>query len=127
MTFSFYLFCLSFSYIITTVSSRKPTKSFKVTVTTGKAEKSGTNATVRIALIDESGTITENFSLNRLFYNDFEYGREDTYDVTTDAEFGKNVDTVSPIVQKYCALYLKESSDLKYREVYLPGEVDSII
>ena len=69
--------------------SRTPTKTFEVTVTTGKAEKSGTNATVRIALVDESGKISEKHSLNRLFYNDFEYGRVDTYEVTTDIEFGK--------------------------------------
>lgn len=69
--------------------SRTPTKTFKVTVTTGKAEKSGTNATVRIALVDESGKISEKHSLNRLFHNDFEYGRIDSYEVTTDIEFGK--------------------------------------
>ena len=74
----------------TTVSSGKTTKCFKVTVKTGKAAKSGTNATVRIALIDESGTITEKFALNRLFHNDFEYGREDTYTIKTDADFGRN-------------------------------------
>ena len=101
------------AYIITTLSSgkpTKPTKSFKVTVKTGKAEKSGTDATVRIALIDESGTITEKFALNRLFHNDFEYGREDTYDVTTDAEFGRNVDTVTDCSKILCSLFLRKFS-----------------
>eukprot|EP00111_Clytia_hemisphaerica_P017039 TCONS_00050503-protein len=68
--------------------STTKTKKYTVTVKTGKAEKSGTNATIKIVLVDESGKSSEKFSLNRLFYNDFEYGREDDYGVHTEEDFG---------------------------------------
>lgn len=65
------------------------TKTFQVKIKTGKAEKSGTDATIQIALVDETGKISDMQSLNRFFHNDFEYGNEDTFNVSTDIEFGK--------------------------------------
>ena len=78
-----------FPIVVTIIFSNTKTKKYTITVKTGKAEKSGTNATIKIVLVDESGNSSEKFSLNRLFYNDFEYGREDDYEIATEEDFGK--------------------------------------
>ena len=64
-------------------------KTYQVTVTTGKAKGAGTNATIKISLIDHQGKQSEEQVLDKWLHNDFEYGVVDTYTVSTEKEFGK--------------------------------------
>lgn len=82
---------ISLQYLryVSTFCSKTPTKAYSITVTTGKAKKAGTNASVRINLVDENGRYSDRKTLNRWFHNDFEYGRVDTYDVNVDLDFGR--------------------------------------
>jgi len=64
-------------------------KSYSVTVTTGKAKGAGTNASIKITLIDVAGNATDEISLDKWLNNDFEYGDKDTYTVKTPKSFGK--------------------------------------
>ena len=63
-------------------------KRYNVQVTTGKAKGAGTNATVKIVLIDHEGKKSEKKVLDKWLHNDFEYGKMDTYTMTTPKEFG---------------------------------------
>jgi len=64
-------------------------KRYNVQVTTGKAKGAGTNATVKIVLIDHEGKKSEEKVLDKWLHNDFEYGKVDTYAMTTPKEFGR--------------------------------------
>ena len=63
-------------------------KKYNVKVTTGKAKGAGTNATIKIVLIDHLGTHSEEKVLDKFLHNDFEYGKIDTYSMSTSKEFG---------------------------------------
>ena len=66
-------------------------KSYSVTVTTGKAKGAGTNASIKITLIDIDGNTNDEVVLDKWLSNDFEYGDKDTYNVKTPKNFGKFV------------------------------------
>ena len=66
-------------------------KKYHVQVTTGKARGAGTNATIKITLIDTEGKKSEEKVLDKWLHNDFEYGKIDTYTVSTDKNFGKSL------------------------------------
>ena len=64
-------------------------KKYQVKVTTGKAKGAGTNATIKITLIDHEGKKSGEKTLDKFLHKDFEYGKIDTYTVTADQDFGK--------------------------------------
>jgi len=64
-------------------------KRYTVIVTTGKAKGAGTNASIKITLIDTDGNVTEEYSLDKCLNNDFEYGDKDSYTVKIPGNFGK--------------------------------------
>ncbi|XP_066922874.1 polyunsaturated fatty acid 5-lipoxygenase-like [Clytia hemisphaerica] len=64
-------------------------KRYRIKVTTGKAKGSGTNATIKIKLIDHEGKHSEQHVLDKWLHNDFEYGRIDSYTILTDKDFGR--------------------------------------
>lgn len=66
-------------------------KKYQVQVTTGKAKGAGTNATIKITLIDTEGKMSEEKVLDKWLHDDFEYGKIDTYTVSTDKNFGKSL------------------------------------
>ena len=64
-------------------------KKYRVKVTTGKAKGAGTNATIKITLIDHEGKKSGEKTLDKFLHKDFQYGKIDTYTVTADEDFGK--------------------------------------
>ena len=64
-------------------------KKYRVKVTTGKAKGAGTNATIKITLIDHEGKTSEEKVLDKWLHNDFEYGKVDTYTMSVPKNFGK--------------------------------------
>lgn len=64
-------------------------KKYRVKVTTGKARGAGTNATIKITLIDHEGKTSEEKVLDKWLHNDFEYGKVDTYTMSVPKNFGK--------------------------------------
>ena len=64
-------------------------KKYRVKVTTGKARGAGTNATIKITLIDHEGKTSEEKVLDKWLHNDFEYGKVDTYTISAPKDFGK--------------------------------------
>ena len=64
-------------------------KKYRVKVTTGKARGAGTNATIKITLIDHEGKTSEEKVLNKWLHNDFEYGKVDTYTMSVPKDLGK--------------------------------------
>ena len=64
-------------------------KKYRVKVTTGKARGAGTNATIKITLIDHEGKTSEEKVLDKWLHNDFKYGKVDTYTISTPEDFGK--------------------------------------
>ena len=64
-------------------------KKYRVKVTTGKAKGAGTNATIKITLIDHEGKTSEEKVLDKWLHNDFEYGKVDTYTMSVPKNFGQ--------------------------------------
>ena len=64
-------------------------KRYRVKLTTGKAKGAGTNATIKITLIDHKGKTSEEKVLDKWLHNDFEYGKVDTYTMLAPKDFGK--------------------------------------
>ena len=66
-------------------------KKYRVKVTTGKAKGAGTNATIKIKLIDHEGKHSESHVLDKWLHNDFEYGKVDSYTIYVDENFGESI------------------------------------
>ena len=69
-------------------------KKYRVKVTTGKAKGAGTNATIKITLIDNEGRTSEEKVLDKWLHNDFQYGKVDTYTMSAPKDFGKVFSTL---------------------------------
>ncbi|XP_042240589.1 polyunsaturated fatty acid 5-lipoxygenase-like isoform X1 [Homarus americanus] len=66
-------------------------KAFQLMVKTGDQEGAGTDANVYVELEDEAGLVTPRVKLDKIFYNDLERSKRDTYDVECPENFGKVV------------------------------------
>ena len=76
-------------------------KRYRIKVTTGKAKGSGTNATIKIKLIDHEGKHSEQHVLDKWLHNDFEYGHVDSYTMVTEKSFGKSTFIYYIILQDF--------------------------
>lgn len=66
-------------------------KSLQLIVKTGDQEGAGTDANVYVVLEDENGLTTPRVKLDKIFYNDLERCKKDTYGMECPENFGKVV------------------------------------
>ena len=64
------------------------TRKCRVKVSTGKAKGAGTNATIKITLIDHEGKTSKEKVLDKPLQRDFVRGKSDTYTVKVPEDFG---------------------------------------
>lgn len=64
-------------------------KDFTLVVKTGDQEGAGTDANVWVVLEDEQGRKTPRVKLDKIFYNDLERAKRDTYNVECPEDFGR--------------------------------------
>ncbi|XP_063605786.1 polyunsaturated fatty acid 5-lipoxygenase-like isoform X2 [Penaeus indicus] len=64
-------------------------KNLQLIVKTGDQEGAGTDANVYVVLEDEKGVCTPRVKLDKIFYNDLERCKKDTYNVSCPENFGK--------------------------------------
>ncbi|XP_050721606.1 allene oxide synthase-lipoxygenase protein-like isoform X4 [Eriocheir sinensis] len=64
-------------------------KAFTLLVKTGDQEGAGTDANVWVVLEDEQGRATPRIKLDKIFYNDLERAKRDTYNVECPEDFGR--------------------------------------
>lgn len=69
-------------------SSMTMKKAFHLVVKTGDQEGAGTDANVYVALEDEKGLVTPSVKLDKIFYNDLERSKRDTYNLECPVDFG---------------------------------------
>ena len=63
-------------------------KRCRVKISTGKAKGAGTNATIKITLVDREGKTSKEKILDKPLHRDFVRGKSDTYTVKVPEDFG---------------------------------------